>query len=78
MTEVHVLNLGSGVQSTKLYLDFMGALRTTGSVANRDMTQTMYVHRSCKPLIEIEFHPRTNTKELQLGFAVECEGMCGV
>lgn len=54
------------------------ALRTTGTVANRDMDQVMYVHRSCKPIDAIDFHPRVNTKELQLGFGVECEGVCGV
>ena len=54
------------------------ALRTTGSVANRDMRQTMYVHRSCKPLPEVDFRPRTNPREQQLGFDVECEGVCGV
>jgi hypothetical protein len=54
------------------------ALRTTGAVANRDMRQTMYVHRSCQPIDEVEFNPRVNTKELQLGFGVECEGVCGV
>lgn len=53
-------------------------LRTTGAVANRDMRQNMYVHRSCKPIDEIDFHPRVNAKELQLGFGVECEGVCGV
>jgi len=56
------------------------ALRTTGAVANRDMRQTMYLHRSCKPLVQVEFHPRENINELQLGigFGVECEGVCGV
>lgn len=57
------------------------ALRTSGAVANRDMDQTMYVHRSCKPLTQIEFHPRENFKEMQLGltgFGLECEGVCGV
>ncbi len=53
-------------------------LRTTGAVANRDMEQTMYLHRSCQPLTQIEFHPRVNAKELQLGFGMECEGVCGV
>ena len=53
-------------------------LRTTGAVVNRDMRQTMYVHRSCKPIDEVEFHPHVNAKELQLGFGVECEGVCGV
>ncbi|MDD5351454.1 MAG: hypothetical protein PHQ12_14680 [Chthoniobacteraceae bacterium] len=56
------------------------ALRTTGAVANRDMRQTMYLHRSCKPLVQVEFRPRENVNELQLGigFGVECEGVCGV
>lgn len=54
------------------------ALRRPESVMNRDMRQTMYLHRSCLPLTQITFRPRTNTKELQLGFGMECEGVCGV
>jgi hypothetical protein len=54
------------------------ALRTEGSVVNRDMRQTMYLHRKCLPLTQIEFRPRSNPKELQLGFGMECEGVCGV
>jgi hypothetical protein len=53
-------------------------LRTTGSVVNRDMRQTMYLHSARQPLEEIEFRPRVNSKELQLGFDIECEGVCGV
>ena len=53
-------------------------LRTTGAVANRDLRQSMYVHRTCLPIDQVEFHPRINAKELQLGFDVECEGVCGV
>jgi len=53
-------------------------LRTTGSVANRDMRQSMYVHRSCKPIDEVDFRPKVNVKEMQLGFDVECMGVCGV
>ena len=53
-------------------------LRTTGAVANRDLRQTMYVHPSCKSIDEVNFRPRVNAKELQLGFGVECEGVCGV
>lgn len=59
-------------------------LRTTGAVANRDMRQSMFVHRSCKPLDEVDFRPRDNVKEKQLGFGLEisfdheCEGVCGV
>lgn len=54
------------------------ALRGSGSVANRDMNQVMYVHRSCLPLTQIEFRPKANRKEQQLGFGFECEGVCGV
>jgi hypothetical protein len=54
------------------------AMRTPGAVVNRDMQQTMYLHRSCQPLTQITFRPRENSKELQLGFGIECEGVCGV
>lgn len=58
------------------------ALRTTGTVANRDYRQTMYLHRSLKPLAEVEFKPKTNPRELQFGLTLawipECEGVCGV
>lgn len=56
------------------------ALRTTGSVANRKMNQTMYVHRSCQPLVQIEFKPAANPYEAQinLNFAPECLGVCGL
>lgn len=54
------------------------ALRTVGSVANRSMNQDMFLHRSCQPLTQITFRPRSNPKEMQLGFGVECDGVCGV
>jgi hypothetical protein len=53
-------------------------LRTSASVCNRDLRQTMYVHKACKPIDEIDFNPRVNPKELQLSFDVECMGVCGV
>jgi hypothetical protein len=49
------------------------ALRTPGSVANRDMRQTMYLHRSCRPLAEVDL----NENQYSIEFAAECEGMCG-
>jgi hypothetical protein len=56
------------------------ALRTPEMVLNRDMRQTMYLHGSCKPITEVDFRPKVNAKELQLGFGfdMECEGVCGV
>ena len=56
-------------------------LRTTGAVANRDMRQTMYVHRSMQPLVQVELKPRAGQKAqlgLGLGFEMECEGVCGL
>lgn len=51
------------------------ALRTSGAIANRDMRQTMYVHRSCRPLEQVEL----NESQLEFpGFVKECEGVCGV
>lgn len=49
------------------------ALRTTGSIANRDMTQSMYVHRACVPLDQVEFK---HERQFNM-FTTECEGMCG-
>lgn len=61
-------------------IDIDRALRTSGSVANRDMSQQMYLHRSCKPLEQVQFNPRMTVREMQtnLQFAAECEGVCGV
>jgi hypothetical protein len=50
------------------------ALRTSGAVANRGMRQTMYLHRTCKPLAEVDL----NEWQSQIGFIAECEGVCGV
>lgn len=54
------------------------SLRTTGTAANRLTDQVMYLHRTCRPIDEIDFKPKENVKEKQLGFAYECEGVCGV
>jgi hypothetical protein len=56
------------------------ALRTPGVIVNRNLDQKIYLHRSCLPIDEIDFKPKTNRKELQLGFGFdnECEGVCGV
>jgi len=56
-------------------------LRETGSVVNRDMAQTMYLHRSCKPLDLVQLNPQppaSRAVQLQMNFAAECEGMCGL
>lgn len=50
------------------------ALRTTGAVANRDMRQTMFIHRSATPLETADLNEGQGT----LGFTTECVGLCGV
>lgn len=54
------------------------ALRTPGVIVNRTLEEKLYLHTACKPIDEIDFKPRVNRKEMQLGFGVECEGVCGV
>lgn len=55
------------------------ALRIPGRVVNRRTDQSLYVHRSCVPLVQVELKPK-NEREMQLGmgFQPECLGVCGV
>ena len=54
-------------------VDFDKKVRT-GSGKIRDK---LYLHRSCKPLDEIEFDKKENDKQLDM-FENACEGLCGV
>lgn len=56
------------------------ALRTYGSVFNKDMRQVMYLHRSCRPLDLVQLDTRPTRRDLQMSmsFAQVCEGVCGV
>lgn len=50
------------------------ALRIPGNVVNRKMDQQMFLHRSCKPIDQIDFLADKNgDREM----AAECQGMCG-
>lgn len=55
-------------------------LRTPGCVVNRKAEQTMYLHRSMKPLVQIDFKIPANVMERQssINFAGECLGVCGL
>lgn len=53
----------------------------------RGVTAPVYLHRSCKPLAEVDFRSKEDAGQAALfggdptdekGFAVECEGMCGM
>lgn len=51
------------------------ALRRPGAVANRSLEQSIYLHRSCLPLVEVDL----GVKHMCGGVAGgECEGMCGL
>jgi hypothetical protein len=67
------------------------SLRIPGNIVNRNMEAKMYLHRSCQPLVQIDFAALKAEKERgmderekllsaqgNLNFAEECLGMCGV
>ena len=43
----------------------------------KNIKDNLYLHKSCKPLDEVEFDKKENDKQLDM-FNNECEGMCGV
>lgn len=53
------------------------ALRAEGSIANRDMRQVMYLHRSCQPLEDVTLNPQPRDRQIPMSFYQECEGVCG-
>ena len=51
------------------------ALRIPGNIVNRNLDQKLYLHRSCKPITDVDF---VNQNQESFGFMMECQGMCGV
>ncbi len=51
------------------------ALRVEGTVYNRSLNEKLYLHRSCRPLVEV---PLTDDERGQNSFAFECEGGCAL
>lgn len=49
------------------------SIRKPGVIVNRGLDQKLYLHRSCLPIDQIDF-----ANEKQAGFAMECEGGCGL
>lgn len=55
------------------------AIRDKTSVRNQHMRATQYLHRSCLPLVDIDFKPKADDPQKKLNFSTfDCEGMCGV
>ena len=48
------------------------------SISNNSMQITPYLHKSCKPLGEIDFRSDVERGQGLLDFQDECDGMCGV
>lgn len=46
--------------------------------ALNNVEDAAYIHRSLKPLDEIDFSERTDDNQIGLPFQEECQGMCGV
>ena len=49
------------------------SLRIEGNIVNRGLNAKLYVHRSCRPLREVNL----NDSQMSL-FDMECEGGCGL
>jgi hypothetical protein len=54
------------------------SLRSGNAIASRHLNETMYIHRSCKPLKDAPIEsPESSGEQYVFGFHSECEGMCG-
>ena len=55
------------------------AMRKEGNIVNRGMDAQMFLHRSCQPLVQIEFKPKAvDDRQSSIPFWRECLGVCGV
>ena len=50
-------------------------MRREGTVANRNLDQSIYLHRSCLPLTIVDLGEKDSSGGVAGG---ECEGMCGL
>lgn len=60
-------------ESWKRAVEMDHLLRTDGTALKRGMREELYLHFSLKPLDEVDLNPQGS-----LGFARDCEGVCGV
>lgn len=54
------------------------AVREPGARISRGLSAQLYVHRSLRPLDEVDFNPGDQQAAFAFGIQNECEGMCGV
>lgn len=79
-TDEEWLAIKSVPEDWALAVEIDEALRTPGTIVNRGMDAQMFVHRSCQPLVEIDFKPKKDEsrKQIELPFWRECLGVCGM
>ena len=58
-------------------VDFDKNLRERNRIFSKKK-MTVYLHKSCKPLDEVDFDDDKDKGQLTWDFKAECEGMCGV
>ena len=54
------------------------ALRSKHKQHNKRLEMEIYLHRSCKPLAEVDFDNDEDKGQMTWDFQAECEGMCGI
>jgi hypothetical protein len=57
--------------------EFEAKLQASRLQANSPTLSTMFLHRSCKPLADVDFSTEEERGQINM-FNNECEGMCGV
>lgn len=62
----------------KKAIQFDKDMRQTYRDNEKTLRMSVYVHRSCKPLDEINFDSPEDKGQLNFDFQSECEGMCGL
>ena len=59
-------------------IQFDKDLRKAHNEHNPDLNMEVYLHKTCKPLDEIDFDSDEDKGQMTWDFQAECEGMCGV
>jgi len=62
----------------QMAVEFDKKIREYHGKHNEDMSMEVYLHRSCKPLDQVDFDNDEDKGQLTWDFQSECEGMCGV
>ena len=59
-------------------IEFDSKIRAAFADGEKEMRMQVYLHRSCKPLGQVNFDSEEDKGQLNFDFQSECEGMCGM